>query len=71
MTNGQFKIHSGVEEEFTRLAIKVVLPMVHEKKYLSRLRHRVEAITGKERGVPLTDDSDGKGGDDTGGSAGR
>ncbi|GMH96980.1 hypothetical protein TrVE_jg4547 [Triparma verrucosa] len=67
---GRFKIHTSVEREFTKLATETVLPMVHEKKYLSRLRKRVEAISGFERGVPLTDDSDGKGGDDTGGSAG-
>ncbi|GMI01708.1 hypothetical protein TrLO_g11128 [Triparma laevis f. longispina] len=67
---GRFKIHTSVEREFTQLATETVLPMVHEKKYLSRLRKRVEAISSQDRGVPLTDDSDGKGGDDTGGSAG-
>ena len=66
-----FRILTEAGPAFTKLATDTVLPMIHEKRYLKRLKSRVAAIQGNDRGVPLTDDSDGKGGDDTGGSAGR
>ena len=68
---GDFQVQHTAEENWVDLAINKVLPMVHEKRYISRLAEKVKNIKDdNERGVPLTDDSDGKGGDDTGGSKG-
>ena len=70
-TKSTFKILSAVEDAWVDLALQKILPMCHEKRYIQRLVQKIKDIgDGNERGVPLTDDSDGKGGEDTGGSKG-
>mmetsp|Transcript_7604 Transcript_7604/g.15292 ORF Transcript_7604/g.15292 Transcript_7604/m.15292 type:complete len:1242 (+) Transcript_7604:218-3943(+) len=66
-----FKIHENVEDEWVDLAVDKILPMIHEKRYVQRLTQKIRDIADDmERGIPLTDDSDGRGGEDTGGSKG-
>ena len=66
-----FKIHDTVEDPWVDLAVEKILPMIHEKRYVQRLSQKIREIADdNERGIPLTDDSDGWGGEDTGGSKG-
>lgn len=59
-----------VEDNYYSLAEKVVIPKAHKKTYIKRLKTKIQSIPPDQKGVPLTDDSDGEGGDDTMGSRG-
>ena len=59
-----------VEDNYYNLAENVVIPKAHKKSYVKRLKTKIQSIPPDQKGVPLTDDSDGEGGDDTMGSRG-
>jgi len=74
-----FKLLDGMESEWCELAKNTILPMCHSRKYLNRMRQKIlelkDPVIGPDgriqgRGEPLSDDSDGEGGTDTGGSKG-
>ena len=58
-----------VEDPYLELAEKVI-PKAHKMTYIKRLKSKIAAIAPNETGMPLTDDSDGEGGEDTMGSRG-
>ncbi len=59
-----------VEDSYYNMAENVVIPKAHKKTYIKRLKTKIQSIPPDQKGVPLTDDSDGEGGDDTMGSRG-
>jgi len=59
-----------VEDIYYNMAENVVIPKAHKKSYVKRLKAKIQSIPPDQKGVPLTDDSDGEGGDDTMGSRG-
>ena len=59
-----------VEDVYFNMAENVVIPKAHKKTYIKRLKTKIQSIPPDQKGVPLTDDSDGEGGDDTMGSRG-
>eukprot|EP00985_Skeletonema_marinoi_P012512 scaffold6051_cov121-Skeletonema_marinoi.AAC.2 len=59
-----------VEDNYYNMAENVVIPKAHKKTYIKRLKTKIQSIPPDQKGVPLTDDSDGEGGDDTMGSRG-
>ena len=54
-----------VEEKYMDLAEEKVLPKAHNGSYLKRIKDKIAALPQDAKGVPLTDDSDGEGGEDT------
>jgi acetoin utilization deacetylase AcuC-like enzyme len=59
-----------VEDSFLITAEDVVIPKAHKLTYLKRIKTKIASISNNETGVPLTEDSEGDGGDDTMGSRG-
>eukprot|EP00594_Rhizosolenia_setigera_P014074 CAMPEP_0178963178 /NCGR_PEP_ID=MMETSP0789-20121207/14855_1 /TAXON_ID=3005 /ORGANISM="Rhizosolenia setigera, Strain CCMP 1694" /LENGTH=1239 /DNA_ID=CAMNT_0020647569 /DNA_START=158 /DNA_END=3877 /DNA_ORIENTATION=- len=59
-----------VDEYYMDIADKRILPRAHMDKYLRRLKSKIAALPVDAKGQPLTDDSDGEGGEDTMGSRG-
>jgi acetoin utilization deacetylase AcuC-like enzyme len=59
-----------VEDSYLITAEDVVLPKAHKMSYIKRLKTKISSIAPDQIGVPLTDDSDGEGGEDTLGSRG-
>jgi acetoin utilization deacetylase AcuC-like enzyme len=59
-----------VEDSYLVTAEDVVLPKAHKMSYIKRLKTKIASIAPNQIGVPLTDDSDGDGGEDTMGSRG-
>lgn len=59
-----------IEDEYLSLAEEKILPMAHKTSYLKRIKTKVSNLPQDAKGVPLTDDSDGEGGEDTMGSKG-
>lgn len=54
-----------IEDEYLTLAEEKILPMTHKISYLKRIKKKVSSLAQDAKGVPLTDDSDGEGGEDT------
>jgi hypothetical protein len=54
-----------IEDEYLTLAEEKILPMTHKISYLKRIKTKVSSLAQDAKGVPLTDDSDGEGGEDT------
>ena len=54
-----------ITERYLDVAEKKILPKAHKESYLMRLKSKISALPPDARGVPLTDDSDGEGGEDT------
>jgi len=54
-----------VEDHYVELAERKILPKAHKASYLKRLREKILALPADAKGAPLTDDSDGEGGEDT------
>ena len=54
-----------IDRKYMELAEQKALPKGHTKEYLKRMRDRIAALPPDARGAPLTDDSDGDGGEDT------
>lgn len=59
-----------VEDTYVNIAEKDVLPRAHKASYLRRMKTKINSLPHDAKGVPLTDDSDGEGGEDTMGSRG-
>lgn len=55
----------SVEDRYIDIAEKKVLPKAHKLSYLKRMKTRCVGLAPDAKGVPLTDDSDGQGGEDT------
>ena len=54
-----------IEEKYMDLAEEKILPKAHNGSYLKRIKDKIAALPPDAKGVPLTDDSDGEGGEDT------
>jgi hypothetical protein len=54
-----------IEESYMELAEEKIIPMAHKASYLRRLKTKIAALPQDVKGAPLTDDSDGEGGEDT------
>ena len=54
-----------IDESYIELAEEKIIPMAHKASYLNRLRDKIAALPLDAKGAPLTDDSDGEGGEDT------
>ena len=65
-----FPLIYTVEDRYVDCAEKKILPKAHKRSYLQRLKNKISALPADAKGVPLTDDSDGEGGEDTMGSRG-
>eukprot|EP00571_Detonula_confervacea_P017395 CAMPEP_0172301418 /NCGR_PEP_ID=MMETSP1058-20130122/3317_1 /TAXON_ID=83371 /ORGANISM="Detonula confervacea, Strain CCMP 353" /LENGTH=1216 /DNA_ID=CAMNT_0013011523 /DNA_START=309 /DNA_END=3959 /DNA_ORIENTATION=- len=59
-----------VEDKYLDLAENAVIPKAHKMPYIKRLKIKIASIPPSVIGAPLTDDSDGEGGEDTMGSRG-
>jgi hypothetical protein len=59
-----------VQDSFLTTAEDVVVPKAHKLSYIKRLKTKIASIGPTETGVPLTEDSEGSGGNDTMGSRG-
>ena len=55
-----------VDDKYMDLAERKFLPMTHKSTYLKRMKRKIAALPPDARGAPLTDDSEGEGGEDTG-----
>lgn len=63
--DGSLKLVLGVEEKFVEMALNRVLVKAHTAPYLKRMKGRCESAASEEAIIRLTDDSDGRGGEDT------
>ena len=63
--DGPLKLMLGVDEAYIKLAEEHVLPKVHTASYLKRMKGRCESAVSEDAIIRLTDDSDGRGGEDT------
>lgn len=61
----RLKLSSGVGGKYLELAENKVIRMAHSKTYLRRMKKRCLAVTNPTEVVPLTEDSEGNGGEDT------
>ena len=61
----KFPLISKVEEFYLDLAEQKILPMAHKATYLKKMKDKILALDPSAKGEPLTDNSDGEGGDDT------
>eukprot|EP00934_Nitzschia_sp_Nitz4_P002531 Nitzschia sp. Nitz4//scaffold7_size249615//129249//133007//NITZ4_001180-RA/size249615-augustus-gene-0.32-mRNA-1//-1//CDS//3329558451//2521//frame0 len=59
-----------VQERYIDLAEKEVIQRAHSRKYLKRIKSKCMEVTREGEVVALTEDSDGKGGEDTKGTRG-
>lgn len=61
----RLKIMNFVKREYLAMAEKKVIRRAHKKSYVQRLKKRCQSVEQEGKVVPLTEDSDGKGGEDT------
>lgn len=54
-----------IEDSYLTLAEEIILPMAHKTSYLKRMKTKITNLAQDAKGVPLTDGSDGEGGEDT------
>ncbi len=54
-----------IDEPYMELAEQKIIPMAHKVSYLRRMKSKIAALPVDAKGAPLTDDSDGEGGEDT------
>ena len=59
-----------IEDKYLSMAENDIITKAHTNTYIKRLKARVASIPLDETGVPLTEDSEGEGGEDTMGSRG-
>ncbi len=59
------RLITKVEDSYLSTVEERILPMAHKSSYLKRIKTKVSNIAQDAKGVPLTDDSDGEGGEDT------
>lgn len=64
-TKANVEMILSVEEPYMILAEQKVIGMAHTIAYLKRMRLKCAAIAPGTRGVPLTENSDSEGGEDT------
>ena len=64
-TKQSMPLVTKIDESYMELAEQKIIPMVHKASYLRRLKDKIAALPQDAKGVPLTDDSDGEGGEDT------
>eukprot|EP00559_Dactyliosolen_fragilissimus_P003919 CAMPEP_0184855834 /NCGR_PEP_ID=MMETSP0580-20130426/973_1 /TAXON_ID=1118495 /ORGANISM="Dactyliosolen fragilissimus" /LENGTH=1326 /DNA_ID=CAMNT_0027350471 /DNA_START=326 /DNA_END=4306 /DNA_ORIENTATION=- len=64
------RLINEVDDKYMELAEVCVLPRAHKASYLKRMKDKISALPSDAKGVPLTDDSEGEGGEDTMGSRG-
>ena len=61
----KIQLISGLDEKYLEIAEERVIGKAHSKTYLKRMKGRCLAVTNPDSVVPLTEDSDGNGGEDT------
>jgi len=58
-------LHTEVHARYVDMAERLILPMVHTRKYLDRMKSRCALAKSEDESLVLTDDSKGNGGEDT------
>lgn len=61
----RLKIMNFVRQEYLAMAEKKVMRRAHNKSYLKRLKKKCQSVEKEGTVIALTEDSDGKGGEDT------
>ena len=56
---------SGIDDKYVQLAESKILTKAHKASYLKRIKAKINSLPPEAKGMPLTDDSDGEGGEDT------
>lgn len=64
-SSASIPIITKIEDNYLSLVEDRILPMAHKGSYLKRMKKKISALARDAKGVPLTDDSDGEGGEDT------
>lgn len=64
-TDSKVLLINTVEDIYLEVAEDNVIPRAHQRSYIKRLKSKITSISPEDTGVPLTDDSEGEGGDDT------
>lgn len=64
-SNPHLLLISNVEDDYMNIAEETVIPKAHKFSYVKRLKSKIAALPADAKGVPLTDDSEGEGGEDT------
>lgn len=64
-STSKFPLINKIENSYLNLAENTILPMAHKGSYLKKMKDKILALDPSTKGAPLTDDSDGEGGDDT------
>jgi hypothetical protein len=59
------QLMTAVREKYIQMAEKEVIRRAHSKTYIQRIKKRCKSVTKEKEVVPLTEDSDGNGGQDT------
>lgn len=68
--SGTIRIMETVQAPYVELTEKKVLAKAHSASYVTRMKLKCSMLSPEATGAPLTDDSDGEGGEDTMGSRG-
>lgn len=63
--NGTLQVMTSVKSSYLELAESKVIRRAHTKTYIQRMKKRCVAITDDTTIAPLTEDSEGNGGEDT------
>ena len=61
----RLKLTTSVSESYLKLAESKVIQMAHTQSYLRKMKKRCLSVADRSTVVPLTEDSDGNGGEDT------
>jgi acetoin utilization deacetylase AcuC-like enzyme len=61
----RIQLMTAVKERYLEMAEKQVIRRAHSKAYLQRMKKRCMSVANEQHVVPLTEDSDGNGGEDT------
>lgn len=61
----KIKLMPSVKERYIEMAETQVIRRAHSKAYIQRIKKRCLSVSDKRDVVPLTEDSDGNGGEDT------
>jgi acetoin utilization deacetylase AcuC-like enzyme len=69
-TDPNILLLTTVQDSYLTTAKDVVVPKAHKLSYIKRLKMKIALIGPTETGAPLTEDSEGNGGNDTNGSRG-
>lgn len=64
-SSDKIQLFTSIGEEYLELAEKKVVGKAHSKTYLKRIKKKCMSVPSDKEVVPLTENSDGQGGEDT------